>query len=83
MEVISNVFWDKKTELRHRVVVETEEITTHKFNGYKFASFLLGSFLLLSLVFNRGYSSNNYQPRDANPSVIEDTNNIQIEEEIQ
>jgi hypothetical protein len=83
MEVINNVFWDKKTELRHRVVVEIEEITTYKFNAYKFASFLLGSFLLLSLVFNRGYSSNNYQSRDANPSVIEDTNNIQIEEEIQ
>ena len=77
------MFWDKKTELRHRVVVEIEEITTHKFNGYKFASFLLGAFMLLSLVFNRGHSSNNYQPIDANPSVIEDTNNIQIEEEIQ
>ncbi|WP_449420543.1 hypothetical protein [Phormidium nigroviride] len=77
------MFWDKKTELRHRVVVETEEITTHKFNAYKFASFVLAAFLLLSLVFNRGHSSNNYQPRDANPSVIEDTNNIQVEEEIQ
>lgn len=72
------MFWDKKTEVRHRVVVETEEITTHEFNFSRFISFVLVVFLLLSMASNRGHSSNNYQQ---NYSVDEDTITQPIEQE--